>query len=346
MKRHSIIFRTKEDANRLMKKISSNLIIALLAIFLSIPASVSAENLGIGFTVLPNGDESKVANNNQLWFALKAGESGSRKFRVVSSSKINQNITFSYYKSILEDGVQKASGEESEFSKWFTTNPDSLKLQPNSERDITLTVKVPRDTPDGIYNAYIRVGSSASNPTEIKRKGTYGIVNNDLGFLQSILVVVGQGQDALLDFEIKEISGYLDENGNKHLKVGFVNTGELPLGLGVSVELLSLEFEGLSFGPYQGGSEPIIKNGDEGFADLTVASDLAEGLYKVRVRATQGEIVKNKIFEVTLDFRENQSGLNGLSIILGIFLLLIGTGSVLLGIRRIKTNKDKELTNI
>jgi len=326
-----------------MKKISSNLIIALLAIFLSIPASVSAENLGIGFTVLPNGDESKVANNNQLWFALKAGESGSRKFRVVSSSKINQNITFSYYKSILEDGVQKASGEESEFSKWFTTNPDSLKLQPSSERDITLTVKVPRDTPDGTYNAYIRVGSSASNPTEIKRKGTYGIVNNDLGFLQSIFVVVGQGQDSTLDFEILNLESYIDDANAKHVKIEFENTGQLPLGLSVSLELRSEDFSDLFFGPFQGGSEPILSLGEKGFADISVSNDVSIGNYKVRVRAEQGGVVKNKIFNALLDFPERKVGLSPLNVLLGVVLLLIGTGLVLLGIRKVRFREQRSV---
>lgn len=325
----------------------AKLCLAVLIMLMAFPYSSHADkSLGIGFTVLPNGDGSKVADNNQLWFALKAGETASRRFQVSSSSEIVQKIEFTFRKFVTEDGQSKAGSEKSEYASWFKTDAEALRLNPGDNRVITLTVRVPEGTADGVYRSYLRVGSSAAKVESVNRKGTYGIVQNDVGFLQQIYVLVGKGQDALLDFEIKEISGYLDENGNKHLKVGFVNTGELPLGLGVSVELLSLEFEGLSFGPYQGGSEPIIKNGDEGFADLTVASDLAEGLYKVRVRATQGEIVKNKIFEVTLDFRENQSGLNGLSIILGIFLLLIGTGSVLLGIRRIKTNKDKELTNI
>ena len=324
-----------------MKK-SLRLFMAILVSALCFPQVAAADkSLGIGFTVLPNGDNSKVANNNQLWFALKAGESASRRFQVTSSSEISQNISFTYRNLLVEDGKVRAGNETSEFESWFRTDVDDLRLSPGDNRIVTITVKVPKDTSDGVYRSYLRVGAASAGETNVKRTGTYGIVKNDVGFLQQIYVLVGKGQDALLDFEIEGIEGYLDNSGNKHLRVGFENTGDLPLGLGVLVELSSLEFDGLSFGPYQGGSEPILKQGDKGFADLTVGSEVAPGRYKVRVRASQGEIVKNKILEVTLDFPESSSSLSGITILVGIMLLLLGATLTLLGFRRVKARSTE-----
>jgi hypothetical protein len=318
------------------------LLLTILVITFCVPQSALADKgLGIGFTVLPNGDNSKVANNNQLWFALKAGESASRRFQVTSSSDIIQSISFTYKNLLVEDGQVRAGNETSEFEYWFKTDADNLRLSPGDNRIVTLTVKVPKGVSDGVYRSYLRVGASSAVENKVKRTGTYGIVKNDVGFLQQIYVLVGKGQDTLLDFEIDGIQGYLDGSGDKHLKVGFENTGDLPLGLRVLVELNSLEFEGLSFGPYQGGSEPILKRGDKGFADLNVGSDVAEGRYKVRIRASQGEIVKNKVVEVTLDFPESDSNLNGITMLVGIMLLLLGSILALLGIRKVKSNRTK-----
>lgn len=72
-----------------------------------------------------------------------------------------------------------------------------------------------------------------------------------------------------------------------------------------------------------------------------MGSEVAPGRYKVRVRASQGEIVKNKILEVTLDFPESSSSLSGMTILVGIILLLLGVTLTLLGFRRVKARSTE-----
>lgn len=282
----------------------------------------NAANLGVGFSVLPNGDTSKVGNNNQLWFALDAGEEAIRRFQVTSASTLNQEINISYVKSQTIDGKTSATNVESEFSKWFEPSENNFELKSRQSKTLELKAHVPNTIQDGTYRLFLKLSASNKNDEVSTKKGTYGVVNNAVSFFQEIFVIVGEADDFTLDFEIKNAEDYIDSNQIKHLVVNLVNTGNLPLGLSGTVELISLDFEGLKYGPFSGGSTPMLSKNTKGEIDFSLGTEIQPGNYKILVQVKQADVLRNKIFEQKLTFPASRG--SGIPIYVYLLLLLIG----------------------
>ena len=98
-------------------------IVATLATFLILPLlglQATAAELGIGFRVVPTG--GKVGGNNQLWFALDRGESGIRKFEIISSSDISQVIQLTFVQAQTVDGQLVVGSDPSEIANWISAD--------------------------------------------------------------------------------------------------------------------------------------------------------------------------------------------------------------------------------
>ena len=305
------------------------------------PNVSAAAELGVGFTVLPNGDNSKVGNNNQLWFALDAGEMAKRRFQLTSASSLVQNVNISFVKSQIVDGSAIATTEKSEFADWFGTSVNDFKLGSRESKSIDLAVKAPNKIEDGTYRLFLKISVTDSSKPVKGKSGTYGIVNNAVSFYQDIYVVIGDANNLVLDFNILSIEDFQNLDGEKYLLVNLENIGNLPLGLSGNIELISMDFEGLKFGPFNAGSSPMLSKNSKGKIVFQLGKEIEPGNYKILVQVKQSEILKNKIFEENLEFPIEGSRQLPL-----LFVLIIGIALsvILLRIGINQFRKPKELS--
>lgn len=278
-------------------------IVATLATFLILPLlglQATAAELGIGFRVVPTG--GKVGGNNQLWFALDRGESGIRKFEIISSSDISQVIQLTFVQAQTVDGQLVVGSDPSEIANWISADSNNFILKPRESRIVEISTKVPPNTEDGTYRAFLKVGASAAKAAKVRNDGTQAIINNAVSFNKELYVLVGNAESLTLDFEILGLKDFTKEDGSKNISVEFRNLGLVPLGLRANVTLVSTEFSNLSYGPFIGGSTTMLEEGDEGFAEFKLPAEVAPGNYRILVQASQDSVVKNKVFEEELTF--------------------------------------------
>jgi len=306
-----------------------------LALFIFAPVlgyKAAAAELGIGFNVVPTG--GKVGGNNRLWFALSQGESGIRKFQIISSSDIDQLIQITFVEAKTVDGQAIAGSEQSQISSWITPNSNSFILKPRQTRDVEIITKVPVNIEDGTYRAYLKVSASAARPSKIKSNVTQAIVNNAIAFNREVYVLVGNAESLILDFEVLDLKDFTYKDGSKHIVVEFKNLGKVPLGLKANLTLLSMDFANLSYGPYIAGSTTMLEEGDIGVADFKIPNEVAPGRYRILVQASQDSVFKNKVFEKTMTFPE-LGGFRVITFLVGLILLVLSIFLLRSGLRKI-----------
>ena len=327
-----------------MKKLYSVVFVLLMSLAIQFFSGfqVVAAELGVGFRVVPTG--GKVGGNNQLWFALDRGESGVRQIEVISSSDIKQLIQLTFVQAQTVDGQPVAGNEPSEIASWITTSENNFILNPKSSKLVEIRTKVPSATEDGTYRAYLKVGASAAKISNGKNNQTQAIVRNAISFNKELYVLVGDAETLTLDFEILSLQDFTDDDGFKHISVEFENSGQLPLGLKANLTLVSTEFTNLSYGPFIAGSTPILENGDKGFADFKLPTEVEPGNYRILIQASQESIIKNKVFEKNLTFPK-LGGFKLLPALFGIFLLVIAVFMIRFGFKKFRNSNSLGIAN-
>ena len=327
-----------------MKKLYSVVFVLLMSLAIQFFSGfqVVAAELGVGFRVVPTG--GKVGGNNQLWFALDRGESGVRQIEVISSSDIKQLIQLTFVQAQTVDGQPVAGNEPSEIASWITTSENNFILNPKSSKLVEIRTKVPSATEDGTYRAYLKVGASAAKISNVKNNQTQAIVRNAISFNKELYVLVGDAETLTLDFEILSLQDFTDDDGFKHISVEFENSGQLPLGLKANLTLVSTEFTNLSYGPFIAGSTPILENGDKGFADFKLPTEVEPGNYRILIQASQESIIKNKVFEKNLTFPK-LGGFKLLPALFGIFLLVLAIIMLRFGFKKFRISNRLGIAN-
>ena len=323
------------EMKRLRFSIAVTLVTFLVSPLLGIQAS--AAELGIGFRVVPTG--GKVGGNNQLWFALDRGESGIRKFEVISSSDISQLIQLTFVQAQTVDGQLVAGSEPSEIANWIFPDANNFILKPRESRMIEISTKVPPNTEDGTYRAYLKVGASAAKDTKARTDVTQAVVKNAISFNKELYVLVGNAENLTLDFEILGLQDFTKDDGSKNISIDFRNLGQVPLGLKANLTLVSTEFSNLSYGPFIGGSTTMLEEGDEGYAELKLPDEVAPGSYRILVQASQDSVIKNKVFEEELTF-PRLGGFKVLPILIALVLLALGILLFRFGLKKIRNQNQ------
>lgn len=278
---------------------------------------VQAGELGIGVEILPTQSENpaQLGANSELWFAIEPGATAQRKFRIASTSEIAQQVTFELWQLIVVDGQRTIDRtERSPSEQWATFDPPTIKLEPQSRREVTMTYVIPADTEPAIYESYLRILVAAQDAPvqQSSDAGVQAVIQGALAFRKSVWLGVGDASSLLTDFEIRNAAGWLTDSGDKAVRLLLANTGGTPIRLDGTVQLADALFPDNSFGPFEFGTN-IILPGESAYADAVVDSSISDGRWSVFVQATQGSIRKTARFEKDLQFDRSldEFGLRG-----------------------------------
>lgn len=263
--------------------------------------------LGIGVFLTPGEDANGdgLEQTNRLWFALEPGNSLSRTLKVSSTSVITQNVSLSTVAASREgDGrLRQEPAREDPLKDWFTFSPREFSLSPRGSQDVKITVTAPLDASAGMTENYVRVLAAGAAKSDAQYQ-----IPTAVAFVQDAMVTVGDASQLQLDFSILDVEGFKGEGGPT-LRVYFQNTGGVPISLTGTVQLASLDFEGVR-SPTIDFRTPVILPDNGGFADVPMSEPVAAGSWRIFVAAFQGSYQKSATFERDLTFDTEPSGPN------------------------------------
>jgi hypothetical protein len=293
-------------ASRIVRTAVVGLLLLLTTQQLTQARVVEAGELGIGVEILAteSADPAQLGANSELWFAIEPGATAQRKFRIVSTSEIIQQVSFELWQLIVVDGERTIDRtERSPSEPWLSFSPSTLELEPRGRQEVTMTYTIPADTEPAVYESYLRILVAAGEAPvqESSDAGVQAVVKGALAFRKSVWLGVGDASSLLTDFEIRNAAGWLTDGGDKAVRLLLANTGGTPIRLDGTVQLADALFPDNSFGPFEFGTN-IILPGESAYADAVVDASISDGRWSVFVQATQGSIRKTARFEKDLRF--------------------------------------------
>jgi len=273
------------------------------------PAAASrpaAGELGIGVEILPTESDNpaQLGANSEMWFAVEPGQSGQRKFRIISTSDIVQSVGFELWQVAVVDGertIDRATRSPSE--QWVTYDPPTVELEPGARQDVTMTYTIPANTEPAVYESYLRILVSARDAPadENPDAGVQAVIKGALAFRKSVWLGIGDAANLATDFDIRGVAGWLTDKNEKAVRVLITNTGGTPIRPTGNVQLVDPLFASNTFGPFEFRAN-TINPGDSAYADAIVDPAITDGRWSVFVQATQGSIRKTAKFDQELRF--------------------------------------------
>ena len=297
--------------------------------------------LGIGVFLQPGTDENGdgLETTNRLWFALQQGGSAKRRFSISSTSVVTQSVKVSTIAGSRENGgpLTQSPDRDDPMASWFTFEPSEFELKPGQTVEVSLSVTIPEGVPDGVTENFVQFKASGAFSPNLQYK-----IPTAIAFVQRSMVTVGDPSSLAVDFDIVDVEGFKGEKGPS-LRLYFDNTGGVPVSLGGSTQLSSLDFEGVRSDSYSFLSGVILP-GDSGYADVLVSDPVAAGRWRVFVSAYQGSTEKTATFERDLTFDGPPRGAHRPFSIdfQKILLLLIALALLVGGIRTIRSGGGKD----
>jgi hypothetical protein len=218
---------------------------------------------------------------------------------VHSASEIPQRIRLSIgARTQLNGELRYDPTAVSVVDDWATYSDNNFLLEPGESRQVTLSIKVPRDAALELLLPSLVVNSVDPVP-QVTQESRYEIPAA-LQISQGIFLGVGTDADFGTSFVIDDVYGQRGDSGNT-LQVKISNSGNTPIAIKGQVQLSSAPFFASTIGPLEFFT-PTINPGESGFGEIAVGDEVPEGTYRIFVRATQGFIIETREFEKYLDF--------------------------------------------
>ena len=285
--------------------------------------ATAASSLGIGVKPIPKNntqDSAKLSNNTNLWFVVKQGESSSRDVLFIGS-KVDQRVNLEIITAVDNNGTLSPGNEPSALAKLVKFSDNNFLLKANQNKVITVNLEIPIDTESQALNGYLAVNVAASNSTSKFDKNNSkikAIVKTQIRTLLRIFVGIGSYKDFFTDLSIEDVRDY-SIGGSKFLDVIIKNIGKTPITPTGDVSFSSLDFAGLRFGPIS-YLTLTMEPGKTYKFKMRVPNEIQPGNWQILVKAQQGNIIRTRIFEKNIKFRE---GINWLLILLRILSVII-----------------------
>ena len=295
--------------------------------------------LGFGVFLQPGSDSNGdgLEGTNRLWFALGRGETSRRTFSISSTSVVTQKVKAATIAGTRENGGQLTQAPEREdvLRPWFRFEPAEFVLKPGQTVEVVLSVTAPQDAPDGMTENFVQFQASGATDPNLQYK-----IPTAIAYVQRTMVMVGQAESLSVDFDIIDVEGFKGDDGPS-LRIYFDNTGGVPVSLGGSTQLSSLDFDGVRSEQFSFRSS-IILPGESGYADVLVSDPVAAGKWRVFVSAYQGNTEKTATFERDLTFDGPPRGAQRPFSIdfVRLLLLLVALGLLVAGIRVMKSERN------
>lgn len=283
-----------------MRKFIFALVILLTSIFISPSISLAAENdLGIALQVLKGGEgsSSNINKNNNLWFVIEPGKSGTRSVVINSASKVAQKISFSIAgRSQLNGELKYDAKATSVVNEWASYSENNFTLKPGQSKEIVVTIKVPKDATREVLQPAL-----LAKATGVKASNAQYKIPTAMQISQGIFLGVGTVDEFTTKFTIDDVYGENGDSGHS-LQVKISNTGKTPIAITGNLQLSNATFSGPTIGPLPFFTSTIYP-GESGVGEILVGEEIPEDKYRIQVQATQGIITETRNFEKNIDFR-------------------------------------------
>ena len=296
------------------------------------PQQVFAEGLGIGVKPIPQfevNDRAGLSNNSRLWFVVEPGSSSNRKVLLLGSS-VPQRVNLRVVTALEADGELSPTNEDSPLSPLISFSMNNFILGANENKIVEISLSVPLQTQSQSANAFltVTVGGNSRGKVNNQEAPISAVVNNQIRTALRMFIGIGSYEDFFTDFEITDFKDYSFQ-GKKFVDVFIKNTGRTPITPQGDVAFSSLDFSGLRFGPFP-YLTMSIEPGEVGRFKLRVTDELTSGNWQVLIKAKQGDLLRTKIFERNLRFKE---GIDWINLMLRV-LSILGALLLLRSLRR------------
>lgn len=270
---------------------------------------------GFFLRILPDASQ-EWSNNSKLWVVAAPGERSTRKFTVANTSSRKIDVDLKLGGAKITDGIisyDKDTILRSEGYASFSENP--VNLAPGEQKQIEVIFSAPREAESFAEDGYLV--ASVKGKEASAASGLQVVIPTIYQYAYPMFVGVGSYAEFRSDFEILDVDGYINSEGNA-LRVFLKNTGKIPILLKGDVSFQDATFGGPVLGPFN-FSTSRISPGQTAYAAVQLPETITETKWKIFTKATVGNNTKTKIFEKDLSF----TGISFLTRIIQIFLAVI-----------------------
>ena len=278
---------------------------------------------------------------------LAPGTTINRRVEVGNDTTESRKVELYAASASIDDGEFRfgEGREANELTAWTRVVPDSLTLEPGDKGVASVTIAVPADGSAGERYGVVWA--------EMKAPATSG---EGLGAVNRVGVrmylSVGPGGEPVTDFEISDIEGRRDADGNPVVAAIVRNIGGRAVDLSGELGLTNGP-GGLSAGPINAQLGTTIKPGQKGPVLFTLDPALPNGPWDVQITMKAGRTTRDATGTIT--FPDDAGGVNDGDLSeASPFLPIIGAiiGTLLLGwfffwffVRRKRTKEEAETSD-
>lgn len=233
---------------------------------------------------------------------LAPGTTINRRVEVGNDTTESRRVELYAASASIDDGEFRfgEGREANELTAWTRVVPDSLTLEPGEKGVATVTIAVPGDASEGERYGVVWAEMRAAATAE---EGL-GAVNR-VGV--RMYLSVGPGGEPETDFEISDIEGRRDADGNPVVAAIVRNIGGRAVDLSGELQLTNGP-GGLSAGPITAQLGTTITPGQQGPVLFTLDPALPNGPWDAQITMKSGRTARDARGTVT--FPEDVGGVN------------------------------------
>ncbi|MBG6219085.1 hypothetical protein IWX75_003576 [Arthrobacter sp. CAN_A6] len=267
----------------------------------STPAPPEQSGIGLRLLDIPTAAQEDPRARSYIVDRLAPGTVIERRIQVQNDSDSIQSVRIYPGAAHIEAGsfIGEDDPAVNELTSWTSVDQERLDVAPGGSADVTVTIDVPADAPEGEQYAAIwaEVRSTSS-------EGANNIIQaSRVGIRMYLSVGPGNGKPA--DFSIDSLTSARDELDNPKVTALITNTGGRALDITGDLTL-SEGPGGLSAGPFTAQQATTIAPGGTGTVAITLDPELPDGPWNAQVALKSGLVEHTA--EANLTFPEAGQG--------------------------------------
>ena len=258
---------------------------------------------GISMLVFP-GDLSDPSGRNRLTeldFVLAAGQVADRTLRIRGSRDGNSLISLQVLDARIVNDKLELVNRLSPMSAWTSFSNNNFVLAPGEIGEVNISVAAPPDAGNSLNYSFVVARSELVDAAPLESE-TGATIAASAQYAMSMMTISGDPEFVRVQFEITDVGPIL-AGQQKYIRVFIDNQSQFAIDPSISVQLLSLDYSDLGFGPFVGQS-PSIPRQSKLAIDIPIADDVLDGRYRILVEATEGVNTQRREFEKTLVFAD------------------------------------------
>jgi hypothetical protein len=252
-----------------------------------------SSGIGVQLLDIPAATQDDPRAQTYIVDRLAPGVEIQRRIQVQNNSDATQLVRVYPGAATISNGSFLGGNDPAvnDLTTWTSIDQPQTEITANNSTDITVTITVPPDAPEGEQYAVIwaEVRSAPADGTNIVQASRTGI---------RIYLSVGPGNGAPADFEVTSLTSTRDAEGNPTVTTLISNTGGRALD--ITGELTLTEGpSGLSAGPFPLQQATTIAPGANRNVTFALDANLPNGPWKALLTLKSGLIERTAMATFT-----------------------------------------------